>query len=353
MNILPELQKLIPPLSVAEFKQLKKNCIDNGITDALTVAVFPNRNSEEVKALADGHNRFNIAEKHNLKFGTVEKSFNGINDVKVWMIKNQFGRRSLSLYQRGVLVLTLKPLVRAVAKENQKRKPKSVCQTSDKQNPIDTKKELANISGVSHDTLARIEKIETEATEDVKEKLRRNEISINKAYQELINPHFTNNSNKWGTPHFIISCVKDVLGVIDLDPCSNYGVPSIPANRYFTEIDDGLKKKWSGRVYVNPPYGSDIIDWVKKSVYEYEISNVCELILLTPSRTDTKWFRLLNKYIRCFINGRLKFSQNGINGYGGNVAPFPSMVVYMGENIDNFVDCFSKVGDIYISYERI
>jgi hypothetical protein len=37
-------------------------------------------------------------------------------------------------------------LIAAKAKENQLRKPKSVCQNSDKQTPVDTKKELAKVA---------------------------------------------------------------------------------------------------------------------------------------------------------------------------------------------------------------
>jgi hypothetical protein len=43
--------------------------------------------------------------------------------------------------------LACKDLIAAKAKERQIRKPKSVCQNSDKQSPIDTKKELAAIAG--------------------------------------------------------------------------------------------------------------------------------------------------------------------------------------------------------------
>jgi len=70
-------------------------------------------------------------------------------------VDHRRGRRNLQPFQRVELALKLEPLVREKAKEQQKRKPKSVCQNSDKQSPIDTKKELAKEAGVSHDTIAK------------------------------------------------------------------------------------------------------------------------------------------------------------------------------------------------------
>ena len=76
------------------------------------------------------------------------------------MILNQFGRRNLINYQRSVLALELESVFSDKAKENQaiQFKGNSLCQTSDKVNPIDTKKELAKVANVSHDTIAKVKK---------------------------------------------------------------------------------------------------------------------------------------------------------------------------------------------------
>ena len=102
------------------------------------------------------------------------------------MILHQFGRRNLSSYQRSVLALKLEEVFRVKAKENQIRKPANfVCQNSDKQTAIDTKKEVAKIANVSHDTIARVKKIEEKAPEEVKEKLATGEMSINEAFKTI------------------------------------------------------------------------------------------------------------------------------------------------------------------------
>jgi DNA-binding XRE family transcriptional regulator len=70
---------------------------------------------------------------------------------------------------RGELALKRKHIIAAKAKKNQLRTTENrVCQISDKQR-VDTKKELAKIAGVSHDTIARVEKIVQKAPEEVKE----------------------------------------------------------------------------------------------------------------------------------------------------------------------------------------
>ena len=51
--------------------------------------------------------------------------------------------------------------------------------------PVTTRQELAKVAGVSHDTIAKVEKIEQKAPEAVKKQLRTGEICINKAYNAI------------------------------------------------------------------------------------------------------------------------------------------------------------------------
>jgi len=153
--------------------------------------------------------------------------------------------------------------------------------------------------------------------------------------------HFSSESTEWTTPEIIIEKTIQLLGEIDLDPCSNPDFPNVPAKNHFSKIDNGLEKDWYGKVYMNPPYGNVIKKWIEKVCTEYEKDNIKEAIVLVPSRTDTEWFRRLVNHPRCFIWGRLKF------GDSGNSAPFPSMIVYLGRSINGFIEIFSDIGDIY------
>ena len=180
MQILQELESLIPPLSNEEFKQLERNILEEGIREPLITWNG---------ILIDGHNRYRIAQEHDMNFETLEKEFENINSVKEWMINNQFGRRNLSNYQRSVLALQLENVFREKAKENLKiyngNQYDAPCQISDNLQKIDTKKEIAKVANVSHDTIAKVKKIEATATPEVKEKLNTGTMSINEAYKEI------------------------------------------------------------------------------------------------------------------------------------------------------------------------
>jgi len=179
MEILKELEALIPPLTSEEFKQLERNILKEGIRDPLVTWNG---------ILVDGHNRYRIAQEHDMNYVTVEKQFADMNAVKEWMINNQFGRRNLPAYERGKLALRLKDIYSQKAKETKAEKVShyrqtgEVCQISDKP---DTKKDLAKIANVSHDTINKIEKIESKASEEVKQKLSVGTMSINEAYKEI------------------------------------------------------------------------------------------------------------------------------------------------------------------------
>jgi hypothetical protein len=160
-----------------------------------------------------------------------------------------------------------------------------------------------------------------------------------------LQPLMTSDSPEWYTPDEIIERTIQVLGDIDLDPCSNsHEVPNVPASVHYTQRDNGLSKDWQGKTYLNPPYGREIKEWVAKLVESYELGDVEEAIALLPARTDTTWMRMLSDYPRCFVWGRLNLSEND------NIAPFPSVVVYLGKNISRFAAAFSDIGDIYVKW---
>lgn len=155
--------------------------------------------------------------------------------------------------------------------------------------------------------------------------------------------HFSSDTPEHYTPREIIDAVIECMGAIDLDPCSNsYENPNVPAEFHFTQADDGLSRHWAGRVYMNPPYGREIGKWVEKLCSEYELGNVTEAIALVPARTDTDWFdRLIDGYRpQCFVHGRLVFIGND------NSAPFPSAIVYLGDNLESFFHTFRSFGRV-------
>jgi len=129
---------------------------------------------------------------------------------------------------------------------------------------------------------------------------------------------FSSNTPEWETP-------QDFFDELDREFHFNLDVCATPenakCNRYFTVRDSAFLHAWVGTCWMNPPYGREIGEWVKKAYSQAKLGNAT-VVCLVPARTDTRWFQdyCLKGEIR-FIRGRLKF------GGSKNSAPFPSAVV--------------------------
>jgi hypothetical protein len=79
-------------------------------------------------------------------------------------------------------------------------------------------------------------------------------------------------------------------------------------------------------VFLNPPYGREIAQWVAKAREEHEAEHARLIIALVPARTDTQWWHndVAGAAHVWLLRGRLAF------GDGSAPAPFPSAVVAWG-----------------------
>jgi phage N-6-adenine-methyltransferase len=130
---------------------------------------------------------------------------------------------------------------------------------------------------------------------------------------------FSSASDEWPTPQSFFDELNREFN-FTLDPCATHENAKCP--EYFTKENDGLAQDWSGHVvFMNPPYGREIGQWVRKA-YEESVKGATVVCLL-PARVDTRWFHdyIYHRAEIRFIKGRLKF------GDSKNSAPFPSMVV--------------------------
>jgi len=90
--------------------------------------------------------------------------------------------------------------------------------------------------------------------------------------------------------------------------------------------EGGLQKKWFGRVWLNPPYGSRVGDWMRRLV---EHKNGVALIF---ARTDTAVFHDVifpNARAILFMAGRIKFYKP--DGTRGDCAAAPSTLIAFDE----------------------
>lgn len=72
-------------------------------------------------------------------------------------------------------------------------------------------------------------------------------------------------SDDWYTPPAIF----EAIGLqYDLDPCSPGAGHWVPARTVYTVEDDGLTQDWTGRVFVNPPFGgrNGHVPWLQKFI---------------------------------------------------------------------------------------
>jgi phage N-6-adenine-methyltransferase len=131
--------------------------------------------------------------------------------------------------------------------------------------------------------------------------------------------HYSSRSDEWATPPELFADLEARYGPFTLDPCAT------PENskcaRYFTREQDGLAQAWTGRVFMNPPYGRAIAAWMCKA-WESAGTTAVVVVCLVPARTDTNWWHDYAARGEVeFLRGRVRF------GGAKSGAPFPSAVV--------------------------
>ena len=179
MNITidPEFKALIPPLAPEELAQLQSNIITEGCRDPLVTWRG---------VIIDGHNRFEICTTNGIEFKVVTKDFDDRSSAIEWIIRNQFGRRNLSPYERTRLALRLEETIKERAKANivegGSHGGKGPQNSANPCAPIETREEIAKLAGVSRDTVDKVKQIEKSAAPEIKAALANGEISINKAH---------------------------------------------------------------------------------------------------------------------------------------------------------------------------
>jgi len=103
IKIDPEFKSIIPPLSDEERNRLRENLISEGCRDPLVVW-------KEKGVLLDGHNRLEICDECEISYAVKEISLTDRTTAKVWILRNQMGRRNLSGTQRSMLAARLADL---------------------------------------------------------------------------------------------------------------------------------------------------------------------------------------------------------------------------------------------------
>ncbi len=135
-------------------------------------------------------------------------------------------------------------------------------------------------------------------------------------------------TNEWLTPPAILRA----LGPFDLDPCAPIDRPWDMATEHFTVEDNGLRRQWHGRVWLNPPYGPQTERWLRRIA---EHGNGIALIF---ARTETEMF---HRHGWCkadamlFLRGRLHFHLPDGTRAKSNAGGPSVLIAYGGANVDS------------------
>ena len=84
----PELNEVLPKLSEADYKALEQSLLTEGFKGA-PIMVWGD-------IIVDGHNRYEICNKHNIPYEVKEIEFENKEEAIIWMVRQQLG--TIALY---------------------------------------------------------------------------------------------------------------------------------------------------------------------------------------------------------------------------------------------------------------
>lgn len=153
------------------------------------------------------------------------------------------------------------------------------------------------------------------------------------------------------TPEKILEPVRNYFGgQIPLDPATEPNNPT-RAEVFFTEQDDGLKLPWNySGVFINPPYGKILPEFIKK--ISEEARSGIPIIALLPcgARFSTRYWQdhALTERLNCicFVRGRVKFIRP--TGEVAKQNPYDSQIYGYNVSSRAFRKHFSHLGKIIL-----
>lgn len=176
-----ELERVAPPLTEDELEILQEDILEHGCKFPLIVWG---------DTIVDGHNRYRICKEEGIPFAVEQMEFADKTEAKLWIIRNQLGRRNLHPFQRCEMVAPMEEAIRADAEKRRREKisaTRKAGETVPKVAPsLKTRDVMAKMAGVSHTTYCRAKVIIEKADEKTKERLRTEELKIGNVFNNLM-----------------------------------------------------------------------------------------------------------------------------------------------------------------------
>ena len=171
-------------------------------------------------------------------------------------------------------------------------------------------------------------------------------------------------SPEWYTPAPIVEAARLLMGEIDLDPASHEDAnQTVRAVRFYSVDDDGLKQRWFGRVFVNPPGGFVAPFWHKFNSNEftegiwigYSLEQLQTLQQIGAARTPLDFPFCVTSRRIAFVENEAKkaarFEKLIAAGKVPNQKSSPShsnYISYRGWQRDKFAEVFRQFGQVVI-----
>ena len=174
----PEYADSVPSLTKEEYEALKQSIIEQG----QHLPIIVNNNL----VILDGHHRFKICQELELVPKYEIKEFPTLSHEQLFVIDCNLQRRQLTPYTRGILALKSKPILEEIAKNNSSANLKQNEDSSGKYLPLGrVNEQVGERARLSRDTIRKVEFIQDNATEEVKQKLCEGRTTISKEYQKI------------------------------------------------------------------------------------------------------------------------------------------------------------------------
>ncbi len=114
---------------------------------------------------------------------------------------------------------------------------------------------------------------------------------------------YKSKTDEWSTPDSVWIPINKEFR-FNLDVCASSS--NTKCKNYFSKSQNALNKEWKGICWMNPPYGFQLKDWVKKAYHESQ--NGATIVCLLPVRSNTSyWHDYCMKMEIRFIRGYPKF----------------------------------------------
>lgn len=180
LSVSSEYEKLVFPMSSEEYSSLKESIKNNG----LWIPILCNPDG----IILDGHHRFRACIELEIKTKFAVREFDNKLLEKKFVIESNLARRQLNDFQKAELGLSLLAIEQEIAKLRRIEHAQTNSPIGSDEHGGKARDIVAKQIGISGTTFERARKIIEKAPEEIKNKLRSNDVntSISKEYKNIV-----------------------------------------------------------------------------------------------------------------------------------------------------------------------